>query len=498
VIGGPNGRHRALELGDTRPVSLAGPRAAQSPAHLHPSPPKLFGCLKTGDAISPVRVSPILAAVHIGIEPLEAACNDRIYTPLVTLWVFLGRVLNADQSCRAAVARLIADRASRGLEPCSSETGAYCQARRRLPERFFSAVARLVGRDLGTQIDRRWLWKGCRVCLFDGSTASLPDTPEDRREYPLACNQVPGTNFAIARIGAIISLSCGAILDLGICRYAGQGQGEVSLLRRLWDTLRPGDVLLGDRLISGWVGMHRLKQRGVDTVSRLSAHRRADFRKGTRLGKDDHLVVWSKPTSIRSVDRQTYKSLPDSITVREVRSRVERPGFRTRSIVVVTTLLGPAQASREELARLYRARWNNELDLRSIKVTLQMDMLRCKTPELVRKEIWAHVLAYDLIRTVMARAAAREGVPPRSISFQATLQVLEAFRPLIDHWAHRGEARRAALYQQVLRAIAVHRVADRPDRFEPRMAKRRPKRYDRLTRPRREIKLQMIKRVAKI
>jgi hypothetical protein len=292
-------------------------------------------------------------------------------------------------------------------------------------------------------------------------------------------------------------LSCGAILDLGICRYAGKGQGEVGLLRRLWDNLRPGDVLLGDRLMSGWAGMHLLKERGVDTVSRLSAHRRADFRTGTRLGKDDHLVRWEKPTSIRSVDWTTYRALPDEITVREVRSRVEQPGFRTRSVIVVTTLLDPEQASQAELASLYRARWHNELDLRSIKITLQMDMLRCKTPELVRKEIWAHVLAYNLIRTVMAQAAAREDVPPRAISFKATLQVLEAFRPLIGHQAHRGEAHRATLYRQILRAIAAHRVADRPDRFEPRMAKRRPEKYDRLTRPRREIKGRMAKGFSK-
>src|SRR3954454_8694736 len=369
-------------------------------------------------------------------EEIELCWNDSIYTPLVTLWVFLGQVLSADHSCRAAVARLIAHRVSQGLEPCSSETGAYCQARKRLPERFFAAVARLVGRNLDARVDSRWLWKGRRVCLFDGSTVSMPDTPENRREYPLTYNQVPGTSFAPARIGAIISLSYGAILDLGICRYAGKGQGEVSLLRQLWDVLRPGDVLLGDRLMSGWVGMYLLKRRGVDTVSRLSAHRRADFRKGKRLGKDDHLVEWKKPTSIRSVDRATYHALPDAITVREVRFRVEQPGFRTRSVVVVTTILGPEQASAEELASLYRARWNNELDLRSIKVTLQMDMLRCKTPELVRKEIWAHVLAYNLIRTVMARAAAREGIAPRSVSFKATLQVLEAFGPLIDYQAH--------------------------------------------------------------
>ena len=432
------------------------------------------------------------------LREVKAAWNDRIYTPLATLWVFLGQVLNADQSCRAAVARLIAHRVSQGLEPCSSETGAYCQARKRLPERFFAAVARLVGRNLDARVDPQWLWKGRRVCLFDGSTVSMPDTPENRREYPLTYNQVPGTSFAPARIGAIISLSCGAILDLGVCRYAGKGQGEVSLLRQLWDVLRPGDVLLGDRLMSGWVGMHLLKQRGVDTVSRLSAHRRADFRKGTRLGKDDHVVVWKKPSSIRSVDRATYNALPDSITVREVRFRVEQPGFRTRSVVVVTTILDPGQASAEELASLYRARWNNELDLRSIKVTLQMDVLRCKTPELVRKEIWTHVLAYNLIRTVMAQAATIEGVEPRSISFKATLQILEAFRPLIAYRAHCGADNQEELYEQLLGAIAVHRVADRPDRFEPRMTRKGPRGYEELKRPRGEIKLQMLKRASKI
>jgi hypothetical protein len=436
--------------------------------------------------------------LHEALGEVKAAWNDRIYTPLVTLWVFLGQVLNADQSCRAAVARLVADRASRGLEPCSSETGAYCQARKKLPEGFFAAVARLVGRNLDERVDRRWLWKGRRVCLFDGSTVMMPDTAENRRAYPLAYNQVPGTSFAPARIGALISLSCGAILDLGVCRYAGKGQGEVSLLRQLWDVLRPGDVLLGDRLMSGWVGMQLLKRRGVDTVSRLSAHRHADFRRGTRLGKDDHLVVWKKPSSIRSVDRKAYNALPDSITVREVRFRVEQPGFRTRSIVVVTTILDPLQASAAELASLYRARWNNELDLRSIKVVLQMDLLRCKTPELVRKEIWAHVLAYNLIRAVMAQAASREGAAPRSISFKAALQVLEAFRPLIADRTDRGAGRLTTLYGALLRAIAVHRVADRPGRLEPRMTRKGPRGYEELKRPRKEIKLQMLKRASKI
>jgi hypothetical protein len=432
------------------------------------------------------------------LERIDLRWNDSIYTPLVTLWVFLGQVLSADHSCRAAVARLIAHRVSRGLKACSSATGAYCQARKRLPERFFSAVACLVGRKPDAQAEAPWLWRGRRVFLFDGSTVSMPDTPENREAYPLLYNQRPGTGFPIARIGAIISLSCGAILDLGICRDAGKGQGEVSLLRQLWDILRPGDILLTDCLMSNWTTIVMLKRRGVETVSRLNkAVRVADFRRGVRLGKDDHLVRWFKPTSIRSVDRRTYRSLPASITIREARIRVEQPGFRTRSIVVVTTLLDPERTTKADLATLYRARWNDELDLRSIKITLRMDMLRCKTPELVRKEIWTHVLAYNLIRTLTAQAASRYGIPPRSISFKATLQILEAFQPLIAYQSDRGLSHRESLYRCVLRAIAAHRVADRPDRFEPRMTKRKPKGYVRLTRPRKEIKRQILKRLGK-
>ena len=432
--------------------------------------------------------------VSQAVTAIGTCWNDRIFTPLVTLWVFLGQVLSADHSCRAAVARLIAHRASRGLRPCSSETGAYCQARKRLPERFFSTVACQVGRNLDARADSEWPWKGRSVYLFDGSTVSMPDTPENRKEYPLTYNQKPGSAFPVARIGAIISLACGAVLNLGICRYAGKGQGEVSLLRQLWDILRPGDVLLTDCLMSNWTTIVMLKQRGVETVSRLNkAVRSADFRLGIRLGKDDHLVHWVKPTSIRSVDRETYRSLPEFITLRETRIRVEQPGFRTRSIVIVTTLLDPEQTTKEDLATLYRASWNNELDLRSIKITLQMDLLRCKTPELVRKEIWTHVLAYNLIRTIMAQAASQIGVQPRSVSFKATIQILEAFQPVIAHQGHWGIQHRQELYQQLLKAIGTHRVADRPDRFEPRMTKRRPKNYDRLTKPRNEIKLGMIK-----
>jgi hypothetical protein len=333
---------------------------------------------------------------------------DRNFPPLVTLWVFLGQVLSADHSCRAAVARLIDHRLARGQRPCSAQTGAYCQARQRLPESFFADVACSVGRALDDQTEHRWLWHGRRVYLFDGTTVTMPDTRENQAAYPQVYNQKPGLGFPIARLGALISLWCGAVMNLGFFQYAGKGQGEVSLLRRLWDVLRPGDVLLADQLIANWTNIVMLRQRGVELVSRLNkANRKADFRRGRRLGYDDHIVRWAKPTSIRSPDREAYHALPESITVRETRIRVPQPGFRTRWIVVVTTLLDPEQATKEDLVALCRARWNAELDLRSIKSAMQMRELRCKTPELVRKEVWAHILAYNLLRTVMAQAAAR-------------------------------------------------------------------------------------------
>jgi Transposase DDE domain len=417
---------------------------------------------------------------------------DRIFSPLVTLWVFLGQVLSADHSCRAAVARLIAHRLARGQRPCSAQTGAYCQARKRLPESFFADVACSVGRALDDQAQRRWLWQGRRVYLFDGTTVTMPDTPENQAAYPQVYNQKPGLGFPIARLGALISLSCGAVVNLGFCQYAGKGQGEVSLLRRLWDVLRPGDILLADRLTANWANIVLLRERGVELVSRLNkAHRQADFRRGRRLGAEDHIVRWAKPTSIRSLDREAYHALPESITVRETRIRVPQPGFRTRSIVVVTTLLDPKQATKGDLAELYRARWNAELDLRSIKSAMQMRELRCKTPELVRKEVWAHILAYNLIRTVMAQAAARQDVLPRSISFTGAMQTLEAFQPLLEFGTARDAAGRLRLYHDLLDAIASHRVADRPDRYEPRVKKRRRNHYGWLTQPRAEMKRKM-------
>lgn len=418
---------------------------------------------------------------------------DRIFSPLVTLWVFLGHVLSADHSCRAAVARLIAHRVARGQQPCSGETGAYCQARKRLPEKFFAEVARQTGRALEAKMDAQWLWKHRRVYVYDGSSVSMPDTPKNQAEYPQPIVQKPGLGFPLARIAAIFSLACGAVLDLGICRYAGKGQSELGMLRTLWNLFVPGDVLLADRLMCAWTEMVMLKQRGVDCVCRLTSHRQADFRRGKRLGTGDHIVKWPKPTKPRSIDRETYDALPDFLMVRECRVRIDQPGFRVQTLIVATTLMDAEAFTKDDLAQLYRARWNAELDLRSLKQTMQMDILRCKTPELVRKELWTHILAYNLIRTIIAQAASKHGIDPRSISFKGAVQTLEAFQPVI---ALQGEDNAEFLkiaYEHLLDTVATHRVADRPDRYEPRRKKRRPKPYDRLMKPRHVAKLEMAK-----
>jgi hypothetical protein len=435
--------------------------------------------------------------VSRALTAIETSWLDRIYPPLITLWVFLGQVLSQDHSCRAAVARLIAHRVSRGQRPCSAERGAYCKASKRLPEEFFSEVARQTGCALESSAEERWLWKRRRVMAYDGSTVSMPDTAENQQAYPQPPQQKPGVGFPLARIAALFSLSCGAVIDLAICSYAGKGNSELGMLRKLWDIMLPGDVMLADRYMCAWYEIFMLRERGVDSVTRLSIHRSADFRRGRRLGKGDHIVEWQRPSIIRSIDRQTFKSLPEFLTVRETRVQVEQPGFRSRNIIVVTTLLDAEEITASDLAELYRARWNAELDLRSLKQTMQMDILRCKSPELVHKEIWTHILAYNLVRTVIAQAASKHDVEPRSISFKGAIQTLEAFQPLIAIQGERDSAFRRELYQQLLDAIATHRVADRPDRFEPRQRKRRQKKYDRMMKPRNEIKRDILNGLTK-
>jgi len=406
-----------------------------------------------------------------------------IYTPAVTVWVFLSQCLSPDHSCRDAVARLLAWRLARGLKLCSAETGAYCTARGDLPEEALHHLVRDTGQQIEDQSPQAWLWQGRKVRVVDGSTLTMPDTPENQAAYPQQKSQKPGCGFPIARILVIFSLSVGTVLEAAIGKYKGKQTGENSLFRGLHETLAEGDVVLADRYFSGWCDIALLWQRGVDVVIRKHQLRRTDFRQGQRLGKDDHLVSWSKPARPKWMSPAQYALLPDELTLREVRVHVVQKGFRTRSLVVVTTLLDADRYPPEEIALLYRRRWQAELHLRSLKIVLQMDQLRCKTPQRVRNEFWTHLLGYNLIRGVMASAASKSGRSPWEISFKGTLQTLSQFLPLLlsgissEVWC-----------QALLTAAATHIVGNRPDRVEPRRVKHRRKHYQYLCQPRRNYK----------
>lgn len=406
-----------------------------------------------------------------------------IYTPAVTFWVFLSQCFSADHSCRDAVSRLLAWRLSTGLSPCSTETGAYCTAREDLPEEACYELMRQTGREVDEEAPPQWSWLGHRVLDVDGSTFTMPDTRENQAEYPQIPNQKPGCGFPIARIVVVFSLAVGTVLDAAIGKYQGKQTGENALFRTIHDMLRPNDVVLADRYFSGWFDMALIYQRGAHVLIRKHQLRPTDFRTGTRLGHNDHLVCWSKPQCPAWMDREQYDRLPESLTLREVRVRVSQKGFRTRELVIVTTLLDPVKYPADEIASLYRRRWQAELNLRSLKIVLQMDHLRCKTPHRVRNEFYMHLLGYNLIRRVMAVAAARANQEPWTVSFKGALQTLNNLMPVLS-----TSISTCSWCDALLDAIAAHVVGDRPDRAEPRVKKRRAKEYDLMNKPRDQYK----------
>jgi Transposase DDE domain/Insertion element 4 transposase N-terminal len=407
--------------------------------------------------------------------------RDRLFSPLVTLWLFLSQVLDPDGSCRAALARLLAWRAARRLPPCSPDPSAYCKARRRLPEGVLARLTRLTGRAPQDRAPPRWRWGGRTLKVVDGTTVALPDTAANQAAYPQNAAQAPGLGFPIARLVVLFSLAVGTVLDAALGPYQGKQTGETALFHSLQDNLEEGDILLADRYYGSYWELALARRRGCDMVCRLHQRRRADFRRGRRLGPGDHVVSWARPPRPAWMDEATYAALPPALPVRELRVRVRHVGFRTRALVVVTTLLDPAATAAQDVALLYRIRWHAELDLRALKQTLQMDVLRCKSPELARKEVWAHLLAYNLIRGTMAVAARQADLVPLQLSFKGAVQTVNAFAAVL--WSA-SAAELAGLVRQMLEALAQHRVGERANRYEPRAVKRRPKEYPRLTEPR--------------
>lgn len=417
--------------------------------------------------------------------------QDDVYTPALTLWAFLSQVLFKDEqrSCVAAVARVIVLLVALGQKPCSDDTGAYCRARAKLPVVIIRRLTQQVADGCEQQLPENWLWKGRHVYLVDGTTASMPDTPANQAEYPQPATQQPGLGFPIARMVVLLSLATAMAKDLALGPWAGKETGETALLRQLLECLQSGDILLADRYYCSYFLIALLGERGIDFVVRLHQARSADFRRGTRLGRGDHLVEWLRPAKPEWMAQETYERMPASICVREVEVQVQQPGFRVDAFVVVTTLTDADPYSRDDIAELYHQRWLAELDIRSIKITLGMDVLRCKTPEMVRREIGTCLLAYNLIRQTMLQAALQAGRSPRQLSFAAAMQKIAASWNTILVCT---DAIVLVLIEVHLADMATHQVGDRPNRVEPRAIKRRPKPHRLLMQPRQQARAALL------
>jgi Transposase DDE domain len=365
----------------------------------------------------------------------------------------------------------------------------YCDARLRLPLKVVVCLARQTADEIDAGASDSWLWKGRRVSLVDGTTASMPDTTRNQKVFPQSNSQGIGLGFPLVRMVAIISLATGVVRDLAIGPYQGKETGETALFRTLLETLAAGEIVLGDRYFASFFMVAALMQREVDGLFRMHQRRKFDFRRGRRLDVEDHVVTWTKPARPDWMHEETYAQIPEKLMVRELRFKIEQPGFRVDELVLVTTMLNAAEYTKEELADLFLRRWNVELDLRSIKDVLQMDVLRCQSPEMVEKEIWMHILAYNLIRGVMAKAAEAHDKQPRQLSFKGALQTMTAFQDALRRATPRDRER---LVRVMLEAIAQHEVGDRPGRFEPRANKRRPKPQHFLMEPRREARKRLL------
>ena len=430
-----------------------------------------------------------LAEVLTAADVAQACADEQVafgqtsrslWTPALTLWAWLSQVLGADQSCRQAVARVVVALAL-SREPDDLDTAAYCRARAKLPAALLQRLTLQVGSRLEETAPPSWRWHGRRVHLVDGSTSTLPDTPENQEAFPQPASQKRGLGFPIVRWVVLMGLATAAVQGLAYGPYQGKQTGETALFRQLLGQLAAGDVVVADRYYCSYFLTALLRTLGVDVVFRLHQRRKYDFRRGRRLGPDDHVVEWPRPARPKWMTEEEYAAVPATLTVREVRAPVQEPGCRVRELVLATTLLDAAEYPKDDVTDLYHKRWHVELDIRTLKTTLRMDQLRCLTPFMLEKEIWAHCLGYNLIRKAAAQAALLAEKSPRELSFKATLQVVRS------GWQKLTETTGAdyeRLAKGLLRSLRRQRVGNRPGRCEPRAVKRRAKPHKQLQEPR--------------
>jgi len=384
-----------------------------------------------------------------------AGSRERLFSTRTTFWVFLSQVLSPDGSCREALRKLQAWQASQGDPLADSGTSGYCQARARLPAR----TLRELHDHAVQEVERRRFDEhnefGRPVKVVDGTCVSMPDTCANQAIWPQTKAQKPGCGFPFARLVGLFNLNSGAFIDWA---EGSKHDHESKLFRSLWSRLEAGDLLLSDRGFCSYATLAKLHQRGWQRpVQRLAG--------------------WSK---------EEWKALPETMDLRLVEIKVHIPGFRVRSYVIITTLLDPIAWPVEQLGRLYFKRWSIELFFRDIKTTLGMDNLRCKTPDMVRKEIIMYIIAYNCIRGVMQHVATLYDTPLERMSFKGSVDTLR-------HWAdalcrHADKPRKQAeMIRTLFRILAEDPVPHRPNRSEPRVKKRRPKNYQLMSKPRPEM-----------
>jgi hypothetical protein len=410
---------------------------------------------------------------------------NSVYNTAIVLWAFLSQVL-ADgklRSCAAAVARIGDFLITVGKTPPSTDTGEYCHARKKLDEKAIHDLVLEAAKKTEHAAAGDWLWHGRHAKLVDGFTATMPDTPDNQREFPQQKSQKPGLGFPIIRVCVVLSLATACVINGAFGPYSGKQTGEPALLRQLFGAFEAGDVAVFDRCCVSYMMLALLRLHRVDVCARLQQRRSSDLREGRRLGKHDRLVTWQRPKRPPWMDEAMYATIPETFALRMLRFNVVVPGRRTQSITVVTTLVDPQEYSAEAIAELYGYRWNVELDIRQIKQTLNLDHLRCKTPAMVRAEFWTTLLAYNLIRRIICTAAMRHGKVPRRISFTRTCATILAAWSTLSLGHYHPKAMKILLEQ-----IASLETPDRPGRIEPRVLKQRRHRYPLMREPRQELK----------
>ena len=415
--------------------------------------------------------------------------TDAVFSTPIVLWAFLAQVLRDGKgtACAAAVADIATYTLQIGGRVPSGDTGDYCRARAKLDPATLRTLVRQTAGELDHQARREWLWHGRHAKLVDGFTFTMPDTPENQDAFPQQTNQAPGIGLPIARACVVLSLATAALHDLAVGPYQGKKSGETALLREILDSLNAGDVVVFDRYYCSFMMLGLLQLGGVDVCTRLHQCR-TSVRRGRRLGDCDHLITWTRPPRPAWMSPEQYAHIPETLALRELQFDVTVPGRRTETITVITTLTDPAIYSKEDIARLYGYRWYAELDIRDIKQTLGLDHARCKSPEMVVRELWVTLLAYNLVRKVIATAAAVHGKQPRQLGFTLACQTILSSWMLLSTGAC-GDVEQTV--HSALKRIAANEVANRPGRIEPRVLKRRRHRYPLMVRPRKQLRKEL-------